>query len=253
MPGVLRALWRAPLSILWTLLVVGAMVPVRYVPLLSTSARWSALQSLFSRWARGLLRILNVSLTVEGSPPEVPGLLVCNHLGYLDIVVLAATVRATFVSKSEVASWPFFGFVVTLLGTIYVDRNRRQDVARVNGLIADSLAQGRTVIVFAEGTSSDGTDVMPLRPSLLNSSEGGRHPVCYARLDYATPANALPAADAVCWWGDAPFLPHLSGLIRLPAVRALVHFGNDTITPADRKTLALTLREKIRALPALRT
>ncbi|MEO1575497.1 MAG: lysophospholipid acyltransferase family protein [Pseudomonadota bacterium] len=249
----LRVLLRAPLSLLWTVSLVAVMTLVRCVPGQSDAARWARLQRLFSSWAQGLLRILNVTLVTEGDLPDQPGLLICNHLGYLDIVVLAATLRATFVSKSEVASWPFLGFVVTLLGTIYIDRSRRHDVARVNELIAEALARGRTVIVFAEGTSSDGTDVLPLRPSLLDSGQHGRHPVYYARLDYQTPLGAAPASDAVCWWGDAPFLPHLGKFLKVPSVRALVHFGNETITPADRKSLAVELREKLRALPALRT
>lgn len=244
---------RAVLSLIWTVSVVALMTLVRYFPGQSDKARWARLQSLFSGWARVLMRILNVTLTTGGQRPPGPGLLICNHLGYLDIVVLAATVRATFVAKSEVASWPFLGYVVTLLGTIYIDRSRRHDVARVNELITRSLSLGRTVVVFAEGTSSDGTDVLPLRPSLLHSGQHGEHAVYYARLDYATPEGAAVASDAVCWWGDAPFLPHLKTFLKVPSVRALVHFGNETITPANRKSLALELREKLRALPALRT
>ncbi len=233
--------------------MVTLMAVVRVLPGFGSARRWRALQSLFGGWARVLLRLLRVDLDVRGTPPARPGLLICNHLGYLDIVVLAATLRATFVSKHEVASWPLLGFVVTLLGTIYVDRSRRRDVARVNGLIEDSLAAGRTVIVFAEGTSSNGDDVLPLRPSLLASAEHGQHPVSYARLTYRTPDGAPGAGHAVCWWGDAPFLPHLAGLLRLPGVSALLHFGQEIAAPSDRKALALELREAIRALPTTTT
>lgn len=197
------------------------------------------------------MTILGVRLDVRGEPPSRSGLLVCNHLGYLDIVVLTATLRATFVSKSEVASWPLLGPVVTLLGTIYVNRARRTDVARVNRLIADSLGKGRNVVVFPEGTSSDGSDVLPFRASLLEPCEEDRHPIHYARLHYSTPPGAPDAAESVCWWGDAPFLPHVMGLLRVPHVHALVHFGNEAVIPADRKTLAVSLREKIRALPTI--
>ncbi|MEM6639054.1 MAG: lysophospholipid acyltransferase family protein [Pseudomonadota bacterium] len=247
----LRLVWRGTAGLLWTVGCVAVMALIRYLPGQATDARWRRLQRAFGLWARGLLRVLNVSLTVRGTPPTTPGLLISNHLGYLDIVVLAATVRATFVSKSEVARWPGIGPAVTLLGTIYVDRSRRRDVARVNKLIAESLERGRSVIVFAEGTSSNGDDILPLRPSLLDVAEDGHYPVHYARLDFQTPPGAPDAGEAVCWWGDAPFLPHLLGLLQVPSVQALVHFGDETVPVADRKTLALTLREKIRALPAL--
>ena len=251
MIDLIRAIWRGVSTCTWTLGIIALMVIVRRWPGLPDDQRWARLQRLFRRWARGLLRLLNVKLDVRGTPPETPGLLVSNHLSYLDIVVYAATVRATFVSKHEVASWPLLGGVVTLLGTIYVDRTRRQDVGRVNGLIAQALERGRSVIVFAEGTSSNGEDVLPLRTALLEAGEHGRHPVHFARLDFRTPPGTAPASEAVCWWGDAPFLPHVVRLLRIPSIRALVHFGNETMTPADRKTLALSLRESIRALPAL--
>ncbi len=177
-------------------------------------------------------------------------MLISNHLGYLDIVVFAATVNATFVSKKEVAHWPLIGPLVRLLGTIFVDRTRPRDVARVNGLIDDALGAGRGVIVFAEGTSSGGDDVLPMRPSLLGPAAGGRYPVRYARLAYATSKGAPAARDAVCWWGDAEFLPHAWGLFRIPRIDALLHFGRESVANDNRKELALTLHERIRSLPA---
>ncbi|MFK7885329.1 MAG: lysophospholipid acyltransferase family protein [Gammaproteobacteria bacterium] len=248
-----RLLWtligaaRASVFVLWTLCLIGLMYVVRMTGR-DNHTRWRRLQRLFRVWARVALCIMNVRLQVFGSPPQSPCLLASNHLGYLDIVVFAATFEATFVSKLEVASWPLLGPVVSLLGTIFVDREKPRDVARVNALIQSALDERRAVIVFPEGTSSDGQDVLPLRPSLLRAAEDGRHPLHYARLAYQTNASAPNAGTSVCWWGDADFLPHAWGLFQLPRVDALLHFGAETVPSAHRKELAVQLHDRIRSL-----
>lgn len=250
----MRALFRAVIGAaratfftLWTLMVMALMYLVRFASPAGRK-RWSRLQRLFGLWARVALRIMNVRLRVHGSPPSAPSLLTSNHLGYLDIVVFAATLEATFVSKLEVAGWPVLGPVIRLLGTIFVDREKPRDVARVNTLIEAALERERTVIVFPEGTSSDGADVLPLRPSLLRAAEDGRFALHYARVAYQTGPESPAAADAVCWWGDADFLPHAWGLFQLPRIDALIHFGPDTVDCAHRKELAVTLHDRICSL-----
>ncbi|MFK8028638.1 MAG: lysophospholipid acyltransferase family protein [Gammaproteobacteria bacterium] len=241
---------RVFLFVVWTVLVSTLIFILQFV-FGKQSTSWQARrQRLFSRWARGALWLLNVDLSVVGDPPTPPCLLVSNHLGYLDIVVYAAVLDATFVSKQEVAHWPLLGAVVRVLGTIFVDRTKRKDVSRVNTLINNSLESGRAVILFAEGTSSNGEDVLPLHPSLLSPAEGGRYPVRYARLAYTTPASEPHAGDAVCWWGDSEFLEHAWGLFQVRRIDALLHFGDGVVQSDCRKELARTLHQHIRSLPA---
>jgi 1-acyl-sn-glycerol-3-phosphate acyltransferase len=238
---------RASAFTCWTLCMIALMYLVRSVSAPGL-AQWRRLQRLFRAWARVGLRIMNIRLHVDGPLPPTPCLLTSNHLGYLDIVVLAATFEATFVSKLEVAAWPVLGPVVRLLGTIFVDRQKPRDVARVNRLIESALAEGRAVIVFPEGTSSDGSDVLPLRPSLLRAAQDDSVPLHYARLAYQTP-SPNEAATAVCWWGDADFLPHAWGLFKVSRVDALIRFGEHAVDNAHRKILAQRLHDHIRALP----
>ncbi|MFK8014407.1 MAG: lysophospholipid acyltransferase family protein [Gammaproteobacteria bacterium] len=247
--NTLIAFFRALAFVVWTVLVSSVIFLLQFIFGADRPSWQPRRQWLFRCWARGGLRVLNVDLTIKGEPPVAPYLLISNHLGYLDIVVFAATVDATFVAKQEVAHWPFLGAVVRVLGTIFVDRTKRRDVARVNGLIEQSLGRDRAVIVFAEGTSSDGTQVLPLRPSLLSPAAGGRYPVHYARLAYSTGPGSPDAGKAVCWWGDAEFLPHAWGLFRIRRINALIHFGAETVTSDNRKDLAVTLHERIRSLP----
>jgi 1-acyl-sn-glycerol-3-phosphate acyltransferase len=90
------------------------------------------------------------------------GLLVSNHLGYLDVLVLSAITPAVFVAKREIRNWPLVGLLASLAGTLFVDRERRVQVGRMNDDIQVTLAAGALVVLFAEGTSSNGQTVLPL-------------------------------------------------------------------------------------------
>lgn len=196
-------------------------------------------------WARALLAVLGVRLEVEGRPPEPPFLLVANHLGYLDVLVLAATVPTVFVAKAEIAGWPVFGALARAGGTVFVDRAARREIPRVAAEMRRVLEEGRGVVLFPEGTSTCGAEVAPFRPSLLAPAAAGSLPVSWAVLGYATPAGSPPAHLAVCWWGDMPLPGHLLGLLALPAIDARVTFGSEAVADPDRKRLADRLHEEV--------
>jgi 1-acyl-sn-glycerol-3-phosphate acyltransferase len=194
---------------------------------------------LFVRaWARGIARIVHIRITTSGPAPTPPFFLVTNHLSYVDIVVLLATVDGVFLANSGVARWPVLGFIARATGTLFVDRERRSDLVRVIGEVERTLALGRGVIVFPEGTSSNGDEVRPFKPSLFEVAVRTGTPVSYAALRYETPAGALPAREAVCWWDNEPFVRHLPRFLALPSVAASVQFGDAPVVADDRKTLA---------------
>jgi 1-acyl-sn-glycerol-3-phosphate acyltransferase len=197
------------------------------------------------RWCVGVCRALAVRVEVRGVPPTVPGLLVCNHLGYLDIPVLGSHADTIFVSKSEVADWPVIGRLATLGGTIYVERATKRKLPAVNEQIRGALERGDGVVVFPEGTSSGGDEVLPFRPSLLAAAEEMGLEVHAAGLRYATVPGDPPARESVCWWGDMTFAPHVLGLLKLREIRATVSFAPRPIRAGSRKELAQTLRETV--------
>jgi 1-acyl-sn-glycerol-3-phosphate acyltransferase len=197
------------------------------------------------RWARGTLGILQIEVGTEGAPPIRPFLLVANHLSYLDVVVLMTLVDAVFVAKREVRGWPLFGPLARIIGTIFIDRESMRDVIRVGEAMRRARADGHGVVLFAEGTSSDGTCVLPLRPALLDAAARGEWPVHVASLSYHTAPGDPPASDALCWWGDMTFLPHLAGVCRLTHARARVTFTPQAIMASDRQALAKGLHSAI--------
>ena len=213
-------------------------------PLPETRRRWRL--SSFRRWASGACRLLGMRRTVEGTPPSGTSfILVSNHLSYVDVILLAGLVPGVFVAKREVRSWPVWGLFASAMRTIFVDRERRRDSLRVADIIEDTLGQGEGVIMFPEGTSTDGSGVQPLKPALLEVAARSGHPVHYARLSYHTPEDAPPAALAVCWWGDMEFGPHFAELCRLPGFSATISFGDKPIVDRDRKSLARKLHGAI--------
>lgn len=244
---LLRAAQRGAGLVAWTTLCV---LPMRLgAPWAARDAarswRWRCLW--FRRWAKGALYVLGVRLQVVGAPPRPPFLLVCNHLGYLDIAVIASVVDTTFVAKSDVARWPILGPLCRWMGTLFVDRGRRRDLPATLAALQAQLAAGHGVVLFPEGTSTPGSRVLPFHPPLLAAAARAGMPVAWAALTYSTPAGERDAADAVCWWGDVSFVAHLWALLRLPRVEARLRLGDEPLAGTDRKQLAERLHAAVAA------
>jgi len=203
-------------------------------------ARWRMF--VFRSWSLSVLPVLGVEVEVEGKPPEPPFLLVTNHLSYVDIPVIGSQVGAVFVAKSEISSWPGVGLMCRSINTIFINRNVRRDLPRVMRDIEREMAHGMGVVLFAEGTSSKGATILPLRPSLLESAARSDIPVSFGTLSYHTPEGEPPAHLAVCWWGGMDFSPHAGQFARLRRVHAKIVFGDEPIHDVDRKQLARRLR-----------
>lgn len=199
-------------------------------------------------WARSCAAILGIRVEVAGSPPEPPYFLVSNHLSYLDILVFHGQLgSAHLLSKSEVAGWPVLGLLARSAGTLFIDRRRRRDLPRVIDEVRRRLDAGRGVVVFPEGTSSQGAEVGPFKPALFEVAIETGMPVSCAAISYQTPPQSAPAHLAVCWWGDMPFLGHLLPLMALPGVRASLRFAEQPVTAPDRKSLASLAQRAVAA------
>jgi 1-acyl-sn-glycerol-3-phosphate acyltransferase len=198
-----------------------------------------------SRSSRRHLKVFGCSTRVSGEIPK-RGLLVSNHLSYLDIPVMAAVTPAVFVSKSEVRRWPLFGWFAAISGTVFVNRQRRTHVGGVNQEIEAALADGALVVVFPEGTSTNGETILPFRASLLEPAARGGHEISVGWIHYEVEGGDA-AADA-CYWGDHTFLPHAVNLLGKKAIRATLRFGKFQRTTDDRKELAQQLHAAVEEL-----
>lgn len=205
--------------------------------------RWR--QTIFEAWTSSFVRISRMKIVVNGTPPEPPFFLVTNHLSYTDIAALRAVAKGVFVAKAEVESWPVAGRICRDIGTIFIDRKNRRDIPRAGELIVERLDTGEGVIVFPEGTSTAGKEVMPFNSSFLEFAARRDLPVSYAALTYTTPEGEPPASKTVCWGDEISFFAHLWQLLKLNSFTAIISFGDAPIKNSDRKVLAAELHERI--------
>lgn len=203
-------------------------------------ARW------LQRTCRRALRALGVHACDLGPVPR-GAVITSNHLGYLDILVLAALAPCVFVAKREVRGWPVFGWFARRAGTRFVDRERRNDVARVAAEFAPVIAAGANLVLFLEGTSTDGREVRRFHSSLLEPVVRAGWLTVPAAVSYAVSPPHSVAAE-VCWWGDMTLAPHLFNLAGLPRIAAWVAWGEPIAGAADRKALAVALHARVSRL-----
>ncbi len=230
--GLLEALLRFSAIYLWCGLWCGGQ--------LSTSRRIAWLHASCARIARRLSLVPSVPLTTQ---PET-GLIVSNHLTYLDILVFGAIRPFLFVAKSEVKRWPLLGSLATLGGTVYVDRGSSLQAAQATRLIEQNLRDGIPVLLFPEGTSSDGRSVLPFKSSLFESAVRAGAPITAAAIRYHSDDTA---EEQVTYWGDMVFLPHLLRTLCARKLRAQVCFDRPG-SFSDRKTAASLTRQQVQKL-----
>ena len=251
-PGPFARLLRRYLRIVSLSLVTGVFFTLLWTAfallLPAPRLRRTARNTIFRIWARLCLRVIGGRVRVEGTPPKAPFLLVCNHLGYVDIPVLAACTDAWFVAKAEMRSWPLVGMLCRSVGTIFIDRQTSRDVLRVNRLIEDVLADGYGVVLFPEGTSTQGFDVRRFRTSLLDHPARTGMPVHAAALTYRTEPGESPAHLSLCWWGDTPLFTHAQRLFELRRFEVVVRFSTEAVAGRGRKELATDLHREVEFL-----
>jgi 1-acyl-sn-glycerol-3-phosphate acyltransferase len=242
----LRIAWRGGWIVFYTLAAWALLLVSQLLGKLLGHDRRQRLRNwVFRTWARRVTATLGMRIAVRGEAPRPPFFLVSNHLGYLDIMLLATAVDAVFVSKAEVRHWPLFGRICYDAETIFVDRGSRRDVLRVHREMRRVFDLGYGVIVFPEGTTTAGDSLLPFKPPLLEFPAGEGLPVHAAAITYATPPDQPPASQAVCWFGDAPFGAHFLGLLRMRGLAASIEFAEEAVLETDRKELAARLHREI--------
>ena len=171
------------------------------------------------RLARRVLEINGVQVSVRGQVPSGPVVLACNHIGYLDPIVLGALLPIVAIAKSELSAWPFLGKVAAHVGTLFIRRGSPHHGAVVLRQALRRLAAGVPVLNFPEGTTTDGTGpLLPFRRGSFGIARRAGARVVPVALKLDPPDTA--------WVGGAPFLPHYWRMTRRPSLQAVVRFGD---------------------------
>jgi len=238
--------WRLACYIAWT-------VPLMPVQALGLALRrpWVATFPRF--YHRRCCRILGIRVREIGRPTSVrPALFAANHVSYLDITVLGSLLAASFIAKTEVAGWPLFGWLARLQRSVFVDR-RARSTARQRDSIAERLAAQDALILFPEGTSSDGNRLLPFKSALFSVADHAAtgpvtvQPVSisYTRLDGIPLGRGLRPFFA--WYGSMSMGPHLWRMLGLGTVEVVVEFHPPTTLAecGSRKALARYCEERV--------
>lgn len=191
-------------------------------------------------------KALGIHCTVHGQPPS-RGLVVSNHLSYLDIVIISSVMPCFFVSKSEVQRWPYFGEAARSGGTIFIDRKSRSSTAGVAGQIAERLNLLIPVLLFPEGTSSDGEQVLRFHSSLFEPAIAAGAWVTAAAVRYGLEAGRTERD--LCWFDDTAFLSHLWKTLGSAKFSAEVTFG-ESRHYSDRREAARATHDEVAAMRA---
>ena len=201
---------------------------------------------------RVVCRILGVRVEVTGEIPQHgPLLLASNHVSWIDIVVLSSMAPVSFVAKSEVAGWPFFGHLARLQRTVFVDRGRRHATGGSRDDMRERLRSGDIMVLFAEGTSGDGRSVLPFKSSLFAAAEFPGVLVQPVSLAYRGHRN-LPMnrrlLPAYAWYGDMDLSPHLLTALRNGPIEVTIvcHPPLSLGGELNRKALARHAEEQVR-------
>lgn len=200
-------------------------------------------------WSERLLNIFKLKLVVIGKEnlTSAPALFAANHISWLDIHAINACKPIRFVAKSEVRSWPIFGWMAKQLGTVFIRRDSARHARQVVEQMAEAL-RTESICIFPEGTSTNGAQVLPFRPNLFESALAAKCPIYPLSIRYISGRTGL-RSDSPAFIGDMGLLESMSRVIQDPGLVVEVHFLMPYDMPilgdSDRKQVAAYCQESI--------
>jgi lyso-ornithine lipid O-acyltransferase len=231
--GMIRPVLRAAAFLALTL----PLIPVQQLLLWLAPPAARRLPHVYHRL---VCRILALRVNIEGPRPHGSVLLVSNHASWIDIPVLSAVLPVSFVAKTEVARWPLFGTLARLQRSVFIDRHRRHQTGKSRDALAGRLGTGEAIVLFPEGTSHNGKQVLAFKSSYFGAAENCNVPVVPVILAYRR-VHGLPVTGRqrpfLAWYGDMDLLPHLWDFLKLGPVDVTIRFL-EPLAPSNRKVLA---------------
>lgn len=250
---------RAAFVVCLALAITAVLLPVHLV---AQWRRWPLRKTTAQTWHRWVARAMGLRIDIHGAPARAGGhgvLLVANHASWLDIVALGSVAPVSFIAKDDVRDWPVFGLLARLQDSVFVSRNARATTRTQAETIAQRLADGDTIVLFAEGTTSCGNFVYPFKSSLfgaLGVGESDRRddalvqPVAIAYTGVDGIPMGRQSRPLAAWPGDIGIGPHLTRILREGRIDIHVGFGDPiTVTPGtNRKRLATETESAVRRM-----
>lgn len=226
-------------------LLYGGLQTALLYPLAAVRRR----DRLKQRWSKGLLAILRIEI----DPPDRAfdrlegGLLVANHVSFIDIFVINALLPCGFIAKSDVSAWPLIGWLSRRNETVFIERGSRKAAHQTQQRMLDVLAGGRRLVIFPEGTTTAGTEVLPFHGALFQSAIDAAVPVHALAIQYFDSRGGFSAAPA--YIGDLSIADCLLNILASGGLRARLRLAESFPPPLpDRRHLAHRAHQAIAAL-----
>lgn len=210
---------------------------------------WEARTHIIKIWSRALLAVIGVKLVLDHPPIDSPmrGLQVGNHSSWMDIFVSNAVQAARFLAKSDIQKWPVLGTLVTSAGTLYVERGNRNSISKTNAEISDSAQKGYLIGLYPEGTTTDGTHLLPFKSNLFQPAIDNQMLLYPVGISYKKNGRYTPLA---AYAGDTSLLKSFWDLTSSFGVSAHVSYGQpiNAATYTSRQTLARDAQDAVARL-----
>jgi 1-acyl-sn-glycerol-3-phosphate acyltransferase len=199
-----------------------------WISVLGIPNRWKIISRINRVYTLLLRLILNIKVTISGDEGQLERggyVIIANHLGYVDGIVLGSIFPIVFVSKKEVRSWPIVGQWNVLCGTVFIDRQHKEQVGSLVRELSRKLKQDANILLFPEGTSTNGERMLPFQTVPLAAPLRNRSVIVPATLTYKS-VDEMPVnranRDLIYWYGDMDFVSHFWQLLALRSIEVLV-------------------------------
>ena len=224
----MRWLRLAALLSLWAFFFGLVALAHVWISVLGLPNRWKIISRLSRSFTFLVRAILNIKVTVVGEDGQLESgglVIICNHVSYVDGIVLGSMFPIVFVSKREVKHWPIIGPWKTLCGTIFINRQRKDLVASLVKEMSQKLKQEANIFLFPEGTSTNGERILPFQTAPLAAPLRNRSIIVPVTLAYKSIDDepvTVANRDLLYWYGDMEFVPHFWKLLSLRSIEVIV-------------------------------
>lgn len=239
--------------------LLGLLIATLVLPFAGSARR----AQLIQWWCKQLLAAFNLQVRTHGHVPNNTTqphathfhatqpratLFIANHISWSDIHAINSVVRVRFIAKAEIRQWPIFGYLVSRANTLFIDRSRKRDAKRTLDAAVQSLQAGDNLCLFPEGTTSDGSTVLPFKSSLIEAAILAKASIWPVAIRYPHPDGGINTEAAYA--GDTTLVASMQKLLRQRQPVIELHFlapmTADATTPHDRRALARHMETLIR-------
>ncbi|TXC78805.1 lysophospholipid acyltransferase family protein [Luteibaculum oceani] len=211
---------------------VSLVISILLLLLKILGAPFKWLFGIFNLWKNLMKWGLGIKVLTEGKVPKSPGVIMANHRSYVDILLISSKIPAVFVAKASVKNWPIIGWGGNGLSTVWVNRSSKESRAETRAQLKKRLAEGKSVIIFPEGTTIRGPETLPFKPGMFHTVAKAKLPIYGLAIEYENPK--------IAWVDDDLFLPHFFEIFSQKSIPVKIKFSDPMVNQDGEQLRAQT-------------